>query len=989
MRHSIRMKTISWALLVVSLHVQSTWVFAETGMQLLGGGEAGGFLRVEIPRELASLEAFYEAPPSEDARLILQIQDLHGSYEAQRKIQEILAYLYQKYAFSLIFVEGASEVAEPDYLHLFRDPKRNEELADSLARIGEMTGTELFMVSSERGNPQASVVGIEEPSLYRENYEAFKELHLARPEVDNFVEPFERRLDTLASRFLSPDTRRVLMEWKKFRQGRREFLPYVRSLAGDARRFLELDLESLFSQIEWPQITRLLVLQGMEKDLDARAAAKEKKRLMQFLRSKGLSEKLVEGVERMGEKGVSLSRMGSEEDRLENLPRYLLERLVEEAGPRGFHFYDYPAFSLQAGYWILQSELDFKALFLEIEKIFDKILAELAITEREKNLLELFRDSDLVAKLFSLELTREEWNRVAYRKEWLRPRAMVGRLHGIMGEPEPGSGEAAAGPDGLEKVSGLFDAGLRFYDLARKRESIFYERIDQEMGRRAVKKAVLVTGGFHTEGLTDLFREKGISYGVLLPRLAKEVDNRHYLISMLENQPTMFDITTLSQIFQLQKSEAREAQGADPRAAQRLIMDQVVRGLVSQPTTLPAIDGALAEVRTSQFAQSNGIEIESMGTPGQYRFVVAGDRYELQFGDLGGGRFAPRLTALSVAPSKGKVPSRAVSRREEKAPSTTSFSLGSATVTTGPLTSKLRDSLTRGISSRTAAPSPAGPRELALGPTDLTALKADLPASMQVALVAGRIAPMEGVQAATDGLARVLAPQVSPRLKIDYPLFREPLGPSYAAIVTQTLPSTTNLRNLAHFLAGVGSHNALTYVVAGSEARNPKIEAALKGQLELLVREYPQLGNRLDVRLLPPGAPAPILARAIQRSQNEMAHDLYPKAHQRGMGAWDLSKRFVVVVEGDVPGFDPDRISSGQPPVRSAVYSRTSHGVARDVLVLAFGALGDHVQLNRQLGESVFKPNGQWMEIVTDTFERVARGLAEAIQAARRLKTMA
>ena len=161
--------------------------------------------------------------------------------------------------------------------------------------------------------------GIEDPDLYRLNYEAFKKVYSVRNETKRFISQFESRLESISSNILPQETRRVLGEWRKFQVGRREFLPYVKTLARDAKQIIELDLESIFAQVEWPQITRLLVLQAMEKDMQPEVAEAEKVRLVEFLKKNRISPEIIEAIGKIGDKRITMSR-SEQARRLEDVP---------------------------------------------------------------------------------------------------------------------------------------------------------------------------------------------------------------------------------------------------------------------------------------------------------------------------------------------------------------------------------------------------------------------------------------------------------------------------------------------------------------------------------------------------------------------------------------------------------------------------------------------------------------------------------------------
>ncbi|MBU9889537.1 MAG: hypothetical protein KTQ49_06685, partial [Candidatus Omnitrophica bacterium] len=205
------------------------------GIEILSPREAPSFLQVDIPSELATLDGLYEAPLQSDPKLVLHIQNAHANYGAQQKIKELLQYLEKTYAIKTIFVEGASEDLDPDYLRMFPDRERNLKLADYLMKQGELTGAELYLLEQDgaTGNAQSSTEikasatrtpqgldkqrpdaqrsddslsvvrdtlsgvkahGIEEAALYRENYEALKTVFGAEATVNRYLEGFEGRL---------------------------------------------------------------------------------------------------------------------------------------------------------------------------------------------------------------------------------------------------------------------------------------------------------------------------------------------------------------------------------------------------------------------------------------------------------------------------------------------------------------------------------------------------------------------------------------------------------------------------------------------------------------------------------------------------------------------------------------------------------------------------------------------------------------------------
>jgi|GEM_PF-4948220 len=731
-----RMKrSISLLTIVFFLVSQVAYANPGAGIEIAAHRETPGFLRIDIPSELATLDGLYEAPSRQDPKLILHIQNAHANYGAQQKIKELLRYLEKNYAMKTIFVEGASEDLNPDYLKMFPDRERNLKLAEFLAKQGELTGAELYLLEADkdhgpqsqsqsveaerkleqsrlpfiRGNQKSGqtaddskngsklrsvvsglqsvpvrAVGIEDAGLYRENYEALRKVFGSEVTVKRYLSGFEGRLSTLASKVFSKDLLKLLGEWKKFEKGHREFMPYVKSLAVESKRVLGVDLESLFSQVEWPQITRLLALQTMEKELDMQKGLTERDQLVQFLKGKKVSANLISGVENFRDQRVTVLGGNGSGPVAPVQPRDLMEQLVTEAGPKGFYFYNYPNFSLYAGYLILKSEMDPKGLFGEIRVLFTRILDKLAETDvsrassvipakagiqesgspmktfgddnklkpsLQKALLELYRHEELVRKLLNLELTRKDWQEVLAKKDLLAMDPLVAELKEIgtavsreSGLPLSNFETKPVNPKFRGEVLEVQTAAYGFYEAARRREDVFYEKIDSVMRKESLNKAVLITGGFHTDGITELLREHEVSYGTLTPRLIEKSDESLYRSVMLQNKAGVFELSYLEAVSRLESFKVQQQQLGEAEVLGNL---KPILRAIGYAGNFGDITGAINIFNQSVYATEAGIRIvpakigEKNGKP-VYQVI----RRSEQRGDQSAGRSEFRKSFL-------------------------------------------------------------------------------------------------------------------------------------------------------------------------------------------------------------------------------------------------------------------------------------------------------------------------------------------------------
>ncbi len=658
-------------------------------------------LNIDIPTELATVDEWYQAPSKSKPKLIVHIQDAHANYEAQTKIRDVIKYLNTNYGFKTILVEGAASELDPNILKLFPDQDRNLKLVDELAKIGEVTGAEMFLVEN---SDAAKGMGIEKPELYRKNFDALQKVYSEDEFVSGFFEAYEKKLGQISSRSFGPRMIQALAEWRKFESGHRDFLPFVSKLAELSKKVLEMDLGVLYSQIEWPQLTRLLVLQRVEKELEQthdrrpttdveegaqrsalsvkQQAELEKQNIIDLMKVAQSPEGLIRGLENFNEKSANLNRIGSSEVRQASAPRALMEALVEEGAKFGLNIRDYPAFAKYAGYLILRGEIVPAELFEEIKKLFDLILESLvkeapsAAMEStddlaaRKRLLLLHRDEMLARKLLKLELTHDEWLAVLNRQDRFYPDDLNRRMLEQLGQntrvKETGGEEASQ----MKKLNEAFRAAFTFYSAAVNRDTFFFQRTQEVLAQ--TDKAILITGGFHAEGMKYFFRKYDINYGTLTPRITQEFTNEQYRKVMMTGvEKNKAEITQ-----QLQEGSSAVEESDTPKSKKAAkenylgaesLIDPLSDGLVGGTRSevrrnivqmlavslgLPKIQqetslAAPAQVAVSRQPRSIAVRFESVSAPQGFLSVLEGQRALIGAGIGIFGLVAAYLAALS------------------------------------------------------------------------------------------------------------------------------------------------------------------------------------------------------------------------------------------------------------------------------------------------------------------------------------------------------
>lgn len=199
-------------------------------------------------------------------------------------------------------------------------------------------------------------------------------------------------------------------------------------------------------------------------------------------------------------------------------------RLMDEFKRKGLHFEEllksgeiapekldfYPNAQKYLELMHLQDEINHRQFFAEIETAVRLMKEKLMVSEEERALDKRSSGILLAKKVILFQATPDDLK--------------------TFGETQSG-GEADLKESGLSEALQL---GLQFYELAKQRDQIFFERIANHpklQGNLAV-----VTGGFHTDGMSARFEEAGISYLVITPDLGNEpVDEKLYFKRLSED----------------------------------------------------------------------------------------------------------------------------------------------------------------------------------------------------------------------------------------------------------------------------------------------------------------------------------------------------------------------------------------------------------------------------------------------------------------------
>jgi len=451
-------------------------------IQALGIGD------IQISETYGRVIDVYEGSSDET---IIHIQDAHVHYEAQRNLAAILGSLMQKNHLRLVLVEGGDIRGKLSTFRKLASKEAREEVADRYLKKGLLAGDEYLELVSDYPMVRQ---GIEDPELYEENLRTFIEIEGLKKKALTQVEALQEIVQTLKQKRYSP----AHLELEKKRE------------AYDAEEIQLVNyyeyLNSFQTSTETPNIQKLLNASQLEKQIGFDEVDGERDQLIEIL------------TETLSEDEVSLlidKSLAYQEGFLPQNAYYgYLEGLAEQ---EEIPMSDYPNLEKYVYYLSLYSEIDHSELFREGDRLEEAVRESLLGSEDERQLASIDGYLRLLSNLFQMKISPNDYE--SYQKQ--RTRFSVRNFLPFLEKEIDAQGMTVRIPKDAEMVDEHLKTMDRFYRIAQARDVSFIDNSLSEMKKEEVHFAALVTGGFHTPGLTQILKERGISYIVISPRITQ------------------------------------------------------------------------------------------------------------------------------------------------------------------------------------------------------------------------------------------------------------------------------------------------------------------------------------------------------------------------------------------------------------------------------------------------------------------------------------
>lgn len=423
--------------------------------------------------------------PNPQAPLVIQIQDIHAHEEAQKNIVGLIEALSEKGNVGLVGLEGAAGAFAIEPYRAYPNGQAKSLITTALMNQGYLSGPEAAAITMEK---PPELWGVEDYDLYLRNVKAVTEGEKGRRGMEKFLSEAREFLDKEKRADYSPALKAFDASVEGYEDGRIGIGEHIRVLlktwitsGGAAAEFAQLSLfESALTQ---------------EKQLSFERAQDERNALVSELTQKFSEADLSELVQKSSAVRSGALRI---RDFYESLLA-LCERNRVSLGK----FAHFVAYTRYVG---ISEKIQRRALLSELGELRKRLGAKLAKSDRERELLALSDDFHLITNLTRHEMTTDDWKTASSR--WQLLSQWSNRAQKISRDAP------ALDSDALEN-------GAAFCSIAVERNEALVKNLLGKMDQEKARTAVLVTGGFHTEGLTHWLKEKNVSTIVLTPKITR------------------------------------------------------------------------------------------------------------------------------------------------------------------------------------------------------------------------------------------------------------------------------------------------------------------------------------------------------------------------------------------------------------------------------------------------------------------------------------
>ena len=467
--------------------------------------------------------------------VIVNIQDFHCNPDVQKNISDIISTFVDRYDIKSIYLEGGYGKINTKWLSDIKDENIRTQLIKALLENGSLTGAEYFSATNPSKN--INLYGMETENIYKENFERLQNIFSYKQRYEQITKIFEKDLNFLQHKYLNVKNKKFNDLINKYRNGKIEARKYYKILFQYVNKYSE-PTNGIYGTLlpiktnDYPNIKTYILLGEYEKNIKFAKITAELKKILAALKTNISYEQYSNIIKNTN----NLKDINELVTILNTMPQDFKDANFSNEIK---NFINYVEISKQINPVKLVEEE--RILVENIRLALSKDEAEFDISYLSDffNYFKDYLNTSITANNYqyfskNFDKFKTLWDKYTYYNQ-------------------------------INKYEKEFNLLSNYYETNVKRDYLFLEQIKKNISLKpgtngkqdnnyfnilkSSKNIVLVvTGGFHTEGLKNIVTENKISYVVITPNIKGSADFANNRYEQLVEMPIQ---TLAEQAFQL------------------------------------------------------------------------------------------------------------------------------------------------------------------------------------------------------------------------------------------------------------------------------------------------------------------------------------------------------------------------------------------------------------------------------------------------------
>ena len=451
-----------------------------------------------LSRDFGSVKKYYN---SSCENLIYHIHDAHCKADAQLNIANIIERIIAHHGSAVIAIEGASGPIYAENFRQFPDKKVLKDVAKYFLDKGFISGSEYYFLNSKKTVP---FVGIENSESYKKNYSLILQSIDAQPKaieaVNNLIEAqlnysvniFNELQQEFLNNWISYNQHELLLD---------KYIPYLISIIHKNNKY---DVLNSFCKIirQENKINFAIVEQQRLKFLDWITSNADKDVIKEVFQwdiryklnktsSKNYFRKLISWINQYQQDSINESYF--------ELKKYADLLLESES-------------------------INKSSLYAELIRAINESARIVFNNDKSFSAFELIQTAHLYKSLITLSINYEKFMRLSEQPDFVE---FTKSLRLIFPQIN-------IDPDSTQFLKKAVSVSHMFYKHALDREVYMVENCLDEMAEKQLNVGIIVTGGFHEQGISRELKRRDISFCSIEPAI-KETSIETSYFSLVQN----------------------------------------------------------------------------------------------------------------------------------------------------------------------------------------------------------------------------------------------------------------------------------------------------------------------------------------------------------------------------------------------------------------------------------------------------------------------